>query len=281
MSSNLSYNLRNHPLSYRNTLTIPQNIKFGLELEIDKINPELVYKLVKKEFGEKWIIKEDRSLTRGENAEIIPPVFTNTKQTWILLKRLSILLEKLNPTYDNCSFQINFDEDFLPTQKDKIIFLKLYAMYEDIIYRFSQGEDHEYRDTIEIYAYPIINNLKTLLQYADDDFLLESFQNNKRYGLSFKNNPKKLIEFRSPNMTNNPILWQNYITFFYYLLDFASKKDYSLREIDKYIEEFNKAYLLDNYSLEKKEKAISLTKKIFPHKIDQIYFLHQYLENEN
>ena len=258
-------------------LTIPKNIKFGLELELDRIDPDLVYKLVKKDFGEKWIIKEDRSLTKGENAEIVPPVFTNNKDTWLLLKKLGLLLEKLNPNYDNCSFQINFDENFLPTEEDKIRFLKLCAMYEDIIYRFSQGEDGEYRDTLEIHAYPIINTLKSL-SYFDDDFILESFYNNKRYGVALKNETKNLIEFRTPNMTSNPILWQNYITFFYYLLEFASKKDHNIKELDEYIEKFYKTYLLDSYAIEKEEKAITLAKKIFPHQIDQIYFLHQYLD---
>ena len=42
----LNIKLKNNPLIYRDKLTIPQNVNFGLELELDKINPDYVYKLV-------------------------------------------------------------------------------------------------------------------------------------------------------------------------------------------------------------------------------------------
>jgi len=161
----LEQKLKKNPLVYRDRLTVPRNIRFGLELELDKINPDYVYKLVKEEFGEKWIVTEDRSLSKGENAEIVTPVLRNEKQTWILLKKMGELLEKINPTYDNCSFQINFDDILLPNDEDKVRFLKLYAIYEDIIYKFSKGENEEYRDTLEIYASPIILALKGLKIY--------------------------------------------------------------------------------------------------------------------
>ena len=68
----------------------------------------------------------------------------------------------------------------------------------------------------------VTNGFNTIaIRMPDDDFILEMFENNKRHGISFKNNSKELIEFRTPNMTHNPILWQNYITFFYYLLEYV------------------------------------------------------------
>ena len=103
---------------------------------------------------------------------------------------------------------------------DRARFLKLYAMYEDIIYRFSKGEDSEYRETLDMYAPPIILSLKGALQY-DDEAAIDIFSDNKRYGLVFKSK-QDLIEFRTPNAKSNPILRQNYITTFYYLLMFYS-----------------------------------------------------------
>lgn len=279
MVNSLNIKLKNNPLIYRDILTIPQNVNFGLELELDKINPDYVYKLVKEEFGSKWLVKTDRSLTKNENAEIVTPILHNSKQTWILLKKMGELLEKINPTYDICSFQVNFDGSMLPTEEDRVRFLKLYSMYEDIIYRFSKGEDEDYRDTIEIYASPIILLLKGIKQY-DNTYILELFTNNKRHGISFKNIPKDLIEFRTPNMTSNPILWQNYITFFYYLLDYVKNNKINMKEIDEYIDNFYKMFILEYYSLEKKDKAIELTKKIFSKNIDKIHFMHQYLGNK-
>lgn len=278
MNTQLEYKLRNNPLSYRELLTIPSNISFGLELELDKINPNEVYHLVKKNFGDSWQVKSDDSLTKNQNSEIASPVLNNKKDTWILLKKMGELLEKIQPNYDKCSFQINFDGSLLPSIEDRIRFLKLYTLYEDLIYRFSKGEDINYRETLDIYAAPISLMLKSSLELGDEA-PLEMFTNNKRYGIIFKlYDETDLIEFRTPNMTSNPILWQNYITAFYYLLEFATSDKCDSKELDDYIEKFSKLYVLENYELEKKEKAVQFTKKIFHNPIDQIYFLHQYLK---
>jgi len=185
------------------------------------------------------------------------------------------ILKSLNPTYNNCSFQVNFDGELLPTLKDKVRFLKLYAMYEDIIYKFSKGEDLEYRNSLEMYAYPIILTLKGLMYLYDDD-IVNVFTNNKRYGIIFKQQDKELIEFRTPNMTSNIILWQNYITTFYYLLNFSISDKYDKKDVDCYINNFYKSYLLGYYELENKDKATQLVKSIFPNSIDQYNFMHQY-----
>lgn len=274
--SNLDSQLQNNPLEYRSILTIPPKINFGLELELEGVNIGDVHRAVNTELGNNWIIKVDDSLEKGKNAEIVTPVFQNRKQTWIILKKLGTLLEKLNPTYDNCSFQINFDGTLLPNLDDRIRFIKLFAMYEDIIYRFSQGEDGKYRESLETYAYPIILALKSCQGYGKDT-IHDFFSDNKRYGLVFKTQKKNLIEFRTPNMTSNPILWQNYITTFYYLMKFATSKKYPKKEIDEYIDKFMSLYLLERYEHLRTDKALKLSSMIFPNKQDQLYFMHQYI----
>lgn len=273
---NLQVQLRNNPLQYRNKLTIPEKVNFGLELELDQINHNEVLKLVRKEFGTQWIVKQDDSLTKNHNAEIVSPVLQNKKHTWQLLQKMGQLLERLNPDFNKCSFQINFDGSLLPSLDDRVRFLKLYAMYEDIIYRFSKGEDSEYRESLEMYASPIILSLKGVQGYGKDA-IVDYFSNNKRYGIIFKTQGKDLIEFRTPNMTSNPILMQNYITAFYYLLRFATSHKYNRKEIDEYIDSFYKIYLLEGYELLKTEKALKLSNMIFSHKQDQLYFMHHYL----
>lgn len=274
--SNLETQLKNNPLEYRSILTIPSRTRFGLELELENVNIGDVHEAVKTKLGDNWLVKTDDSLNKGNSAEIVTPVFQNKKSTWVLLKKLGELLERLNPTYDNCSFQINFDGNLLPKLEDRVRFIKLYAMYEDIIYRFSQGEDGRYRDSIETYAYPIILTLKGCQSYGKDT-IVDFFSDNKRYGLVFKTNGKDLIEFRTPNATNNPILWQNYITTFYYLLKFATNNKYPKKEIDEYIDKFMSIYLLERYEHLRIDKAEKLSSMIFPHKQDQLYFMHQYI----
>lgn len=273
---NLNIQLLNNPLTYRSILTIPPKINFGLELELEDVSIQKVSENVSSILGKNWIVKQDESLKKNQNAEIVTPILQNRKQTWILLKKLGELLNNLEPTYNNCSFQINFDGNLLPSIDDRVRFLKLYAMYEDIIYRFSKGEDEHYRDSLEVYASPIILALKGCQGYGKDT-IVDYFSDNKRYGIVFKTEKKNLIEFRTPNATSNPILWQNYITTFYYLLKLATSKKYPKKEIDEYIDKFMKIYLLEGYEISKPEKALRLSNMLFHNKIDQIYFMQQYI----
>lgn len=268
--------LKNNLLEYREKLTIPSSTRFGLEFELENVSYDEVSKLISNNF-DCMQVKRDKSLKENSSAEITTTVLQNNKKTWIALKKLGVLLDKLNPSYNNCSFQVNFDGELLPSMEDRIRFLKIYALYEDIIYRFSKGNDDNYRSSLDTYAYPIILSLKGLTKFNDKE-TVDFFSNNKRYGVVFKNKEQDLIEFRTPNMTSNPMLWQNYITTFYYLLKYASTNRHNKKELDEYIDKFCKIYILENYSLEKKEKALSFAEKVFPNQVDRINFMHQYLK---
>ena len=264
------------PFMYREKLNIPRKVNFGLELELDKVNPNEVYKLVRKEFGNTWLVKEEKGLPKGENAELVSPVLNNIKETWMMLKKMGELLEKINPDYNRCSFQVNFDGSMLPSIKDRVRFLKLYAMYEDIIYRFSKGEDSSYRDSLEMYASPIILTLKGTLSISDNA-TVDMFTNQKRYGITFKDIDKDLIEFRTPNMTSDPIYWQNYINTFYHLLKCAASPRYDKDEVDKYIDAYSRIYILESYEMLREEKAKKFVKTIFNSNVDKSQFMHQYI----
>lgn len=272
----LNNQLINSPMEFRSKLTLPHKANFGLELELDKVDLLEVKELVGRNIGGDFSVKNDKSLTTGMNAEINTPVLRNSKATWELLKRMGELLKKINASYDRCSFQVNFDGSLLPSVEDRVKFLKIYAMYEDIVYRFSKGEDSTYRDSLEEYASPIILTLKGVLS-INNDAVVEMFSNQKRYGICFKTKDCDLIEFRTPNMTDNVCLWQNYVTFFYYLLNLVHSGKINMREVDEYISNYSRIYILENYEKEKEEKALQLSKKLFCNSTDRINFMHQYL----
>lgn len=272
----LESQLINSPMEFRSKLTLPHKANFGLELELDKVDLLEVKELVGRNIGGDFSVKNDKSLTTGMNAEINTPVLRNSKATWELLKRMGELLKKINASYDRCSFQVNFDGSLLPSVEDRVRFLKIYAMYEDIVYRFSKGEDLSYRDSLEEYASPIILTLKGVLS-INNDAVVEMFSNQKRYGICFKTKDCDLIEFRTPNMTDNVCLWQNYVTFFYYLLNLVHSGKINMREVDEYISSYSRIYILENYEKEKEEKALQLSKKLFCNSTDRINFMHQYL----
>ena len=272
----LNNQLINSPMEFRSKLTLPYRVNFGLELELDKVDSLEVRNLVSRNIGGDFSVKNDKSLTTGMNAEINTPVLRNSKATWELLKKMGELLKKINASYDRCSFQVNFDGSLLPSVEDRVRFLKLYVMYEDIVYRFSKGEDSSYRDSLEEYASPIILTLKGVLS-INNDAVVDMFSNQKRYGICFKTKNCDLIEFRTPNMTDNVCLWQNYVTFFYYLLMASSSGKINMREVDEYISNYSRIYILENYEKEKEEKALQLSKKLFCNSTDRINFMHQYL----
>lgn len=272
----LNNQLINSPMEFRSKLTLPHKANFGLELELDKVDLLEVRELVGRNIGGDFSVKNDKSLTTGMNAEINTPVLRNSKATWELLKRMGELLKKINASYDRCSFQVNFDGSLLPSVEDRVKFLKIYAMYEDIVYCFSKGEDSTYRDSLEEYASPIILTLKGVLS-INNDAVVEMFSNQKRYGICFKTKDCDLIEFRTPNMTDNVCLWQNYVTFFYYLLNLVHSGKINMREVDEYISNYSRIYILENYEKEKEEKALQLSKKLFCNSTDRINFMHQYL----
>ena len=272
----LESQLINSPMDFRSKLTLPHRVNFGLELELDKVDLSEVRELVSRNIGGDFFVKNDKSLTTGMNAEINTPVLRNSKATWELLKRMGELLKKISASYDRCSFQVNFDGSLLPSVEDRVKFLKIYAMYEDIVYRFSKGEYLSYRDSLEEYASPIILTLKGVLS-INNDAVVEMFSNQKRYGICFKTKDCDLIEFRTPNMTDNVCLWQNYVTFFYYLLNLVHSGKINMREVDEYINNYSRIYILENYEKEKEEKALQLSKKLFCNSTDRINFMHQYL----
>ena len=272
-SENLLNCLKNNPTTYRSKLTIPSNINFGLEIELENVSLKTAQRVLGN-YSKKWQVKEDQSLAKYNNAELVSPVLRNEKNTWIMLKNIAEAFQKLNPVLERSSFQINFDGSLLPTDAEKVKFLKLFAMYEDIIYRFSKGEDTEFRTSLTTYAYPIILEMKTFLK--DEEYMIAKYTDQKRSGICFKEQ-KDLIEFRTPNSTLNPILWQNYITLFYYLIEYSKSNKCSLNELNTYIERYGKTYLLENYELEKKEKALKLVNNIYTNIDDQTYFMDQYL----
>ena len=55
-------------------------------------------------------------------------------------------------------------------------------------------------------------------------------------------------------------------------------KRIDIRKLDEYIDHFYKSYILENYALEKCDKAEEFCDLIFKKSDDKISFMHQYLK---
>ena len=85
----------------------------------------------------------------------------------------------------------------------------------------------------------------------------------------------RTLEFRCPNGTFNPTIWQNNVNLFVKMMKYSSSSKFDKEYIDKRIKpicinEANKIYL---------EDALELADLIFDNNLDKIYFLRQYLKS--
>lgn len=259
----------------RELLTIPNYVKFGYEIEMDNANFFNVLKSTC-DLDPRITLQPDKSLP-NTGFEIATPVFKNNKEDINELKELSLILKESKPTFKDCSFQINFNDPFR-SDDERVIFLKLYAYYEDLIYKFSRGSDEFLRDSAYMYANLILHEL-LFKQNQKSKKTINDFKDYKRFGINFKSN--NLIEFRSPNGTSEVELWKNYTTIFYYLIEAVLYEKYDLDKLNYYISNsISKpigTYSLENKNLEaSKEKVKEFLDWILIYDIDKEYFLDQY-----
>lgn len=275
-------------LKERKILTLPPNINFGLEIELNDVDFSEVERLIENHF-DGFCVHTDQSLG-SFGAEVATPVLQNTKETWNILKKISKTLNHVHPSFKNASFQVTFDVD-----SDEFIskFLKFFMVYEDIVYRFSLGFDTDFRESINTYALPIrpfiIEEFVTKQNLKNDESRVpKCLKDSKRCALSFKvsenSEGQMLLEFRTPNGTIDMSLWQNYVTTFYAMMNYVKSKQFDEEKIDAQIEEIFYHQVLpysfvvpDTYKEINLEKALEFSNLIFKQELDKLYFLKQYL----
>lgn len=263
--------------NYRDSLELSPLTKFGLEIEMDHLSLNKINDIKDKYDNKKgYIVYEDTSLKNG-GIELATRVMGNLPKNWIELKELSDYLKKKRPDFENSSLQVNLNCHM--DYNELVFFLKLYAYYEDIIYRYSKGNDRVLRYGADIYAHSIREALKRTINFGKDEIdVVEAFLNSKTFGVALKDNCGKenlrsginLIEFRTPNGTLNPILWQNYVMLFQSMIDFVESGDWY-------------GYTFDIDKLSDREfdlnKAIEFANIVFVSEKEKLLFLKQYIDN--
>ena len=266
----------------RKILTIPKTENFGLEIELEGLNFNKTERRVKL-LDERFICKSDKSLD-DFGVEVVTPVMRNQKEDLLLLRKLATSLTDLGPRFDDCSFQVNFDDKF--TVDERIEFFKLYCYYEKLIYIFSKGYDPKLRINIDLYANLVYNDfIFEFKKFIDcPELTLTQFEDMKMYGLNIKSD-KKILEFRTPNGTTNYDLWVNYITTFYYLLATIKRGNYDKERVNDFIVNYNK-YIDESFSLWKHDfdididQCIQFANLIFTDELDKIHFLKQIISTK-
>ena len=280
-------------LQLRNGLGFDNTVTFGLEIEFEYAMEERIRSELNKTFHGSWRIVEDGSLKDG--AEINSPILRDTEKTWGNLARVCDIVSPLAKIDARSGGHIHIATQTLGSDKNAWLnFIKLLAVYEKIIFRFTYGNFLTARPSLEQYAKPVA---KTFLQdyaklkkeNASLAAIISAISRQRYQAVNF-NNVKRgnchhfvkdnTIEFRCPNGTLEAPIWQNNVNLFVRLLKYSKSSCFdddtiSKRQIineDKYndIKWYDEIYL---------EEALELCDLVFKNNFDKVYFLRQYLKS--
>lgn len=289
----LLYYVDNYYLELRNRLGFDDYITFGLELEFENANINNIEKnLSKKLLSKTWKLDDDFSLKNG--AEIDSPILQDNFDSWNNLKKVCSVLEKNASIGSASGGHIHVGTQVIGKKTEFWLnFIKLWSVYENVIYRFAYGEYSNARSSMNLYAEPLANNLwKDYKQLKKSDNLImeeviKKISHKRCQAINFNNVydynnicEKNTIEFRCPNGSIDPIIWQNNVNLFVNILLYSksTKYDNDIIQNRKKINE-NKYSKLCWYNEIYLQQALELGDMLFVNNIDKVYFLRQYLKS--
>lgn len=304
----LLMNLKQMYLKMRSTLNLDKNVTFGVEIEsISK--PQILFSdAIKKnlkifnyidgdiffeyeELDQNWNVKHEWDPI---SAEITSPILTDNFKSWkellTVCKFLQVNKVKLDAT---TGAHIHVGAHIMKDINSWINLIKLWTLYEHIIFRFAYGENLNYREYLLEYANPIRNKVIQNIKYMDEVeevyFLLSllDLKKSKTTGidlnriLCFEENmllQQNTIEIRCPNGTIKPEIWQNNINFFTKLILYANSEKFDSDYVDFYLEKLGYSSINNYYKLDI-SNALKLSDMIFDNYFDKLYFLKQYYKD--
>lgn len=289
-------------LPYRDKLNFDDNLTFGVEIEYGNADSDKIIKKIKglpykncnKNYYDSWNYTPDYSFTKSINnhlygGEVKSPIMKNTAQDFYQIRKVCEYLKKYNATVDDrMGLHVHVDSSVLEKDTELLIkFLKLYALYEHVIYKFSYNGANP-RQSIQMHAdyckdlvLQILNSIRLNDEFLDTVRKMNMDILAKKHGINFANiNDFELatntIEFRMFNPSLDPVIIQNAINLVCNLLLSAKKEldmqylDYKLKQKRKIsFEEYSKIYMQD---------AQDFCNIIFDNDIDKTYFMRQYLK---
>ena len=289
--------LNDYYLDLRESLGFDKSITFGLELEFEKmkVKVETLFDIFSKlEVSYLWNNSSDGSLVKGW--EIQSPIFKDNPDTWRELSTVCEFVSSYAKVGKHCAGHVHVGTHVLGYEIDTWLkFLKLWSVYENIIYRFSYNEYLNKLPGI-CYCSPTAVKFYDLMKSyserkdTDIDDLICSLSHERAQAVNFQNvntNHKRqyygnTIEFRCPNGTLNPVVWQNNVNLFAKLILYSKSNNFDEDIIEKRNNKELSRVCEPRYSLYNQiylEQALELCDLIFDRNIDKIYFLKQYLKS--
>lgn len=291
--------LKDYRLKYRNCLRMDSKISFGVELEFQDVLLYYVKKELSKDVKFKyWSVHEDKSCTYhvdnfAVGGEISSPILHDLDIDWKILAEVLQYLKKLKArATEETAFQVHvgaqiFEQDI----RNVVNFVKLWCVFEHVIFKFSYGKESTYRPKILCFARPIAEATKLkcdrIPMFLDSLSCPKKLGYDKKWALNFQNysflsldeEVNNDIEIRCANGLLDKNMIQNtiyfYLKFMLYVMSDSFDEDYInylFQHLEvKEFEDYSKTYVQD---------ALLLVDLIFDNSLDKISFLKQYIKKD-
>lgn len=291
--------IKDFHLRYHDTLFLPPELTFGIEIEYEDLKWEKVEEFINRN-NPNWNLKKDASIPLG--GEITSPILTDKKEYWQELKNICDFLkkEKAN-TNKNTGGHVHIGAQMLGNDYNNWRrFIKLYTIYEQILFRFGYGDKLHYRTKILVYSDILQSELISKIwkfNHAKSLREIEEFfpHQTKHIALSFRHvsfadmskRDMNTIEFRFPNCTVEEAIWQNNINVFAKMILAAKNPNLDEEYLDALLKELEYLFYTFNnfdeifarYQRIDLPKALEFADLIFNNNLDKINFLRQYLKS--
>ena len=295
--------LNEYYLELRKSIGNYPNDTAGFEFEFEDYDENLIRREMIKNnyFDEGYKLYED-----GEDCyyyvigEVCTPVLNVSNINWNRIKDLCYIIKRNGYIGNNCGGHIHIGAQILENKKKSLTnFAALIIAYENILARFFYGNFINERLVMHTYAPPVAND------WYDEYLHFESFfyskyscndiinilsgyhKKNQFINLSYANylgvnEINNTFEYRAPNGTLDPIIWQNNLNLIIKLMKYCNKTDFNLEIVENRIKK-NILFFGDYkyYRSVHLEAAIEFCDLIFDNNLDKIYFLRQYLKDKN
>lgn len=284
--------IENFYLIYRDTIGLESNVTFGLELEYEDVGRKQVNDYVKN--FRYWSSGYDGSVQNG--GEIRSPILCDEAKSWEELRKICYFLKSENAnTCENAGGHVHIGAHILGKDHNAWRrFLKIYAMYENVLFRFMYGDKISARERINSYAFPIADKILWDLYEINEansyNQIFEYFPDERYSAVNFCNVSasqdkvlkcldKNTLEFRAPNATTEEVVWQNNVNTFAKLMLTSAQSNFDEDYIDYKIDNEirgKRKYIYNEICL---KSALEFVDLIFNNNLDKVYFLRQYFKN--
>ncbi len=289
-------------LSYRSTLSLEDQVTFGIELEEEGVSLDQVEWFLYQHHIKHWKTDTDGSL-KGPSCEIKSPILHDQENDWKQLKKICIFLKKNGAISNrNAGGHLHIGTQILGLNYQYWEnFLKLYACYEPVLFRFGYGDKLTPREKLMHYATPRRKVVKQILRElpkgnSDVQLLFSPISNcllDHRGAIAFgsrtfytstpEEGKDKTIEFRFPNATTEEVIWQNNINTFCKMMtsctqgidqDFLDYK-FAKQEEKGWPSDYADSLIYQEILL---KDALEFADLVFDNNLDKYYFLRQYFK---